>query len=313
MLQINCLWFGKTLGDLEQICLLSMLRQGHKVRLFCYDTISNVPTGIEISDAREIMPRQELILYRGNGSPALGSNKFRYLIMKKGLGIWLDTDVILIKPIPKPQNCIFGWQDKKLICNAVLYLPQSSPLTGEICNFVSQQYPVPPFFDDATRSELERRSKSGHPVDVRDLPWGVYGPKALTYFVRKNGLLHYSKPKDVFYPVHWSEAHALLSPKYDVSALITNSTVAIHLWNAALRCPSKLRPENSFGKIIIEEGCFIEKFAREQLGYRLSGVVEKLPQASLRQVSIKTIARISWQIRAGRLRWRRSASGPKRT
>ena len=250
-----------------------MLRQGHKVRLFCYDKITNVPTGIDVSDAAEIMPRQDLLVHRSTGSLALGADRLRYLIMKMGLGIWLDSDVILINPLSQTQDYIFGWEDKHLICSAVLYLPQSSPLTREICDFVSQQYPIPPFYSDATRSHLEQRAKSGRPVDVRNLVWGVYGPKALTYFVRKNDLSHFSKPRDVFYPVHWTEAHSLVSAKYNASNLITPSTVAVHLWNSRLRSPSKIRPENPAGKLIIEKGCFVENFAREQLGYRLSDKV----------------------------------------
>jgi len=244
-----------------------MLRQNYKVRLFCYDSITNVPAGIDIADAREIMPRQELLVHRATGSPALGTNKFRYLIMKKGLGYWLDTDVIMIKPLPA-EDYIFGWQDEHLICNAVFYLSQNSSILSDICDFVSQQYPIPPFYDDATRSDLEQKLQSGQPVDVRDMGWGVYGPQALTFFVRKNGLLHFAKPREDFYPIHWTQAHVLLSSKYEVSELITTSTIAVHLWNQVLRYPS-----TTTGRSMIETGSFLEKFAREQLAYRLSNCV----------------------------------------
>jgi hypothetical protein len=30
--------------------------------------------------------------------------------MKKGLGPWLDTDIIMIKPINQDDEYIFGWQ-----------------------------------------------------------------------------------------------------------------------------------------------------------------------------------------------------------
>jgi hypothetical protein len=270
MSYINCFWHGRTLGDLEQICLLSMLRQNCKVRLFCYDPITNVPSGIEIIDAREIMPRHELLVHRATGSPSLGSNKFRYLIMKKGLGTWLDTDVILIEQLPQAEDYIFGWQGERLICGAVLHLPQNSPILGEICEFVSQEYPIPPFYDGATRSALVRKSQSGHPINVRDLPWGIYGPETLTYFVRKNNLTHLSKSREVFYPIHYTKAYVLLSSKYDVSELLTPSTVAVHLWSNALRHPSITRPGNSIAEFVIEKGSFVEKFARQQLGYCLS-------------------------------------------
>ena len=280
MLDVNCLWLGGALGDLEQVCLLSMLRQGHKVRLFFYDKLTNVPSGIEISDAREIMPREELIVHRASGSPSLGSNKFRYLIMENDLGIWLDTDVILLSPLLKTQDYIFGWEEYNSINCAVFYSPKDSLLNEEIIEFISQRYPIPPFYDSEVRLELEQKSRSGFPVDVRDLPWGVYGPQALTYFVKKNCLLHFANPERVFYPVHWSDAHVLVSSKYNVNALISKITIAIHLWNSCLRRPSKIRPQNPVGKLLIEKGCFVERFAREQLGYRLSETVETLPNVS---------------------------------
>ncbi|HXX09032.1 MAG TPA: hypothetical protein VEJ43_13300 [Pseudolabrys sp.] len=266
MTYINCFWHGKPLGDLERICLLSMLRQNYRIRLFCYDTVSNVPAGIDICDARQIMPRQQLLIHRATGSASLGSNKFRYLLMKMGLGIWLDTDVLLLKPLPQADDYIFGQQDKDLVCTAVLYIPQNSSIIDQIHDFVSQEYPIPPFYDEATRFDLEQKSRSGHPVHVRDLPWGVYGPHALTHFVRKNGLLHLSKPKEVFYPIHFTDAHFLLSSKDKVSELITTATVAVHLWNKVLL----QSPENPNGQLIIEKGSFLEKFAREQLDYRLA-------------------------------------------
>ena len=269
MTYLNCFWHGAPLDDLQQISLLSMLRLNYKVRLFCYGPVANVPSGIEIADAREIMPRQELLVHRAAGSPALGANRFRYLIMKMGLGIWLDTDVVLIKPLPEAADYIFGWQDQDLICNAVLYLPRNSSIIDQLCDFVSQDCPIPPFYDEGTRFDLEQKSKSGHPVNARDLPWGVYGPLALTYFVRKNGLLHFSRPREVFYPIHFTAAHVLLSSKHQAEDFVTPRTVAVHLWNNILRNS----PENLNGQLIVEKGSFLEKFAREQLDYRFSSSV----------------------------------------
>jgi hypothetical protein len=270
---INCFWFGGPLGELEQVCLLSILKQSHRVRLFYYETVSNVPSGIVLADAREILPRDEFIFHRDSGSPALGANRIRSRIMKMGLGLWLDTDVILIKPIFLDDEYIFGWQSDHRINNAVLYLPPDANITEEICQFVDQKYPLPPFFDPAIRAELERKAILGVPVEAPDLPWGVFGPDALTYFIRKNDLLGFAKPRVVFYPLHWSLAHVMFATRYDGQKVIRPSTIAIHLWNHALRRPSKIRPDNPVGKLIVEKGCFVDKFAREQLGFQMNDLV----------------------------------------
>jgi hypothetical protein len=270
---ISSFWFGGPLGELEQVCLLSMLKQGHKVRLFCYEPVPNAPLGIELVDAREILPRDEFIFHRESGNPALGSNRIRCHIMKRGLGLWLDTDIILIKPINQDDDYIFGWQSDITINNAVLYLPANANVTEEICNFIDQKYPIPPFYNPANRAELERRAILGVPVDAQDLPWGVYGPKALTYFIHKNNLQGFAKAREVFYPLHWSNAHALFVAGSDGRRVIKTTTIAIHLWNYALRRPSKIRPHNPVGQLIVEKDCFVEKFAREQLGFRMKDLL----------------------------------------
>jgi hypothetical protein len=190
--------------------------------------------------------------------------------MKMGLGVWLDTDVLLIKPLPQDDGYIFGWQDEDLICGAVLCLPQNSSVVDELCDFVAQDYPIPPFYDEATRLALEQKSESGHPVSAEEMQWGVHGPHALTYFIRKNGILRLSRPREVFYPVYHSEAHLLLSSNDEVKKLLTPRTVAVHLWNLALH---QLQEKNPNGQLILERGSFLEKFAREQLDYRFSNSV----------------------------------------
>jgi hypothetical protein len=52
------------------------------------------------------------------------------------------------------------------INNAVLYLPAKANVTEEICNFVDQKCPIPPFYDPASRAELERKAILGFPVDA---------------------------------------------------------------------------------------------------------------------------------------------------
>jgi hypothetical protein len=52
---VASLWIGDRLHYLNQLCLLSHLRHGHPTTLYCTDTVSNVPEGIEVRPATEIM------------------------------------------------------------------------------------------------------------------------------------------------------------------------------------------------------------------------------------------------------------------
>ena len=268
LFDINCLWLGRFLRPLEQICLLSMLRQGHHVRLFCYDKIENVPSGIEIADANQFLPRENFKFYK-NGSAALGSNIFRYLLMKNNLGLWLDTDILLLRPLYKENNPVFGKEDCHLINNAVLYLPATLEVLSSLLYFVQAEYPIPPFFSAHKRFSLMKKKILGFPVHVSDMPWGIYGPQALTFFLKKHNLGNMAKPRDFFYPIHWADAHSLFVANLNTENLITSRTICVHLWNECLRIPSSIRPENPIGKLIVEKNSFVEKFASEELGFNL--------------------------------------------
>src|SRR3954467_14258102 len=92
---INELWIGQ-LSPVEQLCLKSFVAKGHNVHLYTYDAIENVPQGVTLQDAAQILPPSQIFRNRrgrGKGSLAGFSDLFRYkLLLDKG-GWWVDTDV----------------------------------------------------------------------------------------------------------------------------------------------------------------------------------------------------------------------------
>ena len=50
---VASLWIGEKLQYLNQLCLVSHLRHGHPVTLYCTDTVTNVPEGIEVRPANQ--------------------------------------------------------------------------------------------------------------------------------------------------------------------------------------------------------------------------------------------------------------------
>lgn len=268
---LNCLWVGETLRPLEQVSLLSMVRQGHRVRLFTYGKVKNVPDGIEVEDANAVLPWEQMLFHRATNSPALGANVFRYHMMRAGLGLWLDLDVLLLKPIVRTSEPLFGFQDSRLINNAVLFLPPDSPVLDDLIDFTGRRYPVPPFYSPRKKIRLTLRKCVGRPVHVSDLKWGVFGPHALTHFVRKHALADKAAQREVYYPVHPADAHSLFLADGGVEDMLGDETVAIHMWNELLRQPSPRRPDNPPGSLLVDKGSFVETFARKELGFTLQG------------------------------------------
>ncbi|NIQ08729.1 MAG: galactosyltransferase Lgt5, partial [Gammaproteobacteria bacterium] len=52
---IHTLWIEGPLSNLERICLASMLKQGHTVYLHTYGEVTNVPAGVIMKDAADLL------------------------------------------------------------------------------------------------------------------------------------------------------------------------------------------------------------------------------------------------------------------
>src|SRR5690606_16149952 len=52
---VASLWIGERLNYINQLCLLSHVQHGHPTTLYCTDTVENVPEGVMVRRADEIM------------------------------------------------------------------------------------------------------------------------------------------------------------------------------------------------------------------------------------------------------------------
>lgn len=235
LIPLSSLWVGPKLGYLEQLCLRSALAAGHQFRLFSYtpDELSGVPQGVEVRDAAEVMPQEKLLFSSDSGRVALGSDFWRYHLLQKGLGCWVDMDIVFLRPLDFEQPYIFGWQDSGTINNAVLAAPKNSPFTEDLLA-VPQANRCPPWFGPRRRALFQLRRLLRGNIALGDMPWGTYGPELVTYLVRKHGLGEFAQPSAVFYPIGWREASILYEPAHLARELIKEETRAIHLWHGRL-------------------------------------------------------------------------------
>lgn len=102
-MNINFLWIGKTLTKNGQLSLKSFLDHGHQPILWAYDkNCQNVPQGVTIKDAGEIMHPSKIFTYKNNGDCRIGSyggfsDIFRYHLLYKVGGWYCDMDVVCLK------------------------------------------------------------------------------------------------------------------------------------------------------------------------------------------------------------------------
>lgn len=87
------------------------------------------------------------------------------------------------------------------------------------------------------------------------MPWGSTGPSALTAVVEAHGLQHQALPPAVFYPVPWEKADWILDPTLSLDDMISDATVAVHLWNERIKAfKNAPAPVGSFLRRLHHEG-----------------------------------------------------------
>ena len=116
---MQTLWIGKPLSKLEQLCLKSFIDNGHTVHLYVYDKVENIPTGVIVKDGNDILDNSEIYRYK-NGSVSAFSNLFRFTLLYKKGGYWIDADLLCVRPIKFTQDYVFSSEPdqeyKSLVC-----------------------------------------------------------------------------------------------------------------------------------------------------------------------------------------------------
>ena len=232
--RLNALWFGERLGYLEQLSIISAQVQGHPYTLYSYtpELLQGVPPGVEVRDAAEVMSDPRRVRYFDGKFKALGSDFFRYEIMAKSLGYWVDLDLIFIRPLELMGDYIFGWEGPRSINGAVLKLPAGSAMLEELRNIPERNW-CPPYFGPRSKLNYYLQRLKG-PVELEDLPWGSAGPGMIAHLAKKHGLLGLTQPVEVFYPLPYTEARKLYGPAEAIEQLIKPNTLAIHMWHSSL-------------------------------------------------------------------------------
>ena len=233
---IAALWMQGPLSFLEQLCLKSFVDAGHKVVLYHYGPLENVPEGIELGDANEFLPQTNFLQHERTGSPALHSDLFRYKMLEKSDNtIWADTDAYCMRPFETETGHFYGWESDKHINGGVLGLPKDSPTLKALLEFTSDEFAIPTYYGEEYERELEQKKAAGNPVHASEQPWGVWGPHAVTHFLHETGEARFAFPQEVLYPFTFKDRRKMLKRNFDVSPYVTDNTRSVHLYGRRMR------------------------------------------------------------------------------
>ncbi|WP_114227007.1 MULTISPECIES: hypothetical protein [Sphingomonas] len=254
--RFNSLWFGSELGYLEQLSIKSAQALGHEYTLYSYEPeqLRGVPAGVDLRDANEVMSDPKRTKHFAGKFKALGSDFFRYELLAKELGYWVDLDLIFLKPFDFAEPHVFGWEREGSINGAVLKMPAESPMLKVLRDIPERNW-CPPFFGPRRKLEYYWQRLRGD-VELEDLPWGVAGPGLITYLAKKMGFAAQAQAKPVFYPIDYFEAEILFGPRAEVERHLTPDTHAIHMWHSRIvkRAGTAPEPGSYLAELCAEHG-----------------------------------------------------------
>jgi hypothetical protein len=190
-------WHGAPLAPLHHACLSSFVANGHRFDLYSYDPL-DVPRGVTVRSAAEIVPRDELFLFdnRHTGQPDVApfTDYFRLRLLSLRGGWWCDVDTVCLSPdLPRTDR---AWSRQA---------PEYRP--GSVGNGQIRLEPGDALLRDLIAAAEQ---EAGHLARRESI-----GPELLSRLIAANGLpLDMAGTPDTFYPVRFIENFKLWLPEF---------------------------------------------------------------------------------------------------
>ena len=258
MAELASFWVGGPLGPIEIASIKSFLRHGDNITVFSPHPLE-LPEGARWADANEIYPSETIIRHRKTGSAALHSDLFRYALMAKTDMIWVDLDIIALRPFEFGSEWVFGYESESTINGAVLRLPPSSRSLRILAGLSLDQRGLPDHLSGLHRARYWLRGL-GRGLTIDRWPWGSIGPRALTYYLNETGEEKYALPISAFYSIPGPEAERFVKPDGLLLEDLPPDAFAVHLWGKHLRA---IIAEKYDGRV--PKGSFLDLALKDEL------------------------------------------------
>lgn len=226
---IQSLWIGDALSKLEQLSIQSYIDHGHEFHLYAYGDIANVPPGASVKFAGDILPKENIFRSQ-NGSVSGFANWFRYEMLCKLGGFWVDCDTVCMKPFDFGDEFVVGKEVVDGVCNAVIGGRHEVLVAmRESCRRYPKEMPWDKDHEKLRKrkfkARLLRRGREGSKFGV------VGGPLVLTLALRHFGVFEQAKPHTYFYPIHYGNWDSIFDDTFANGYPVDGNTYCIHFWH----------------------------------------------------------------------------------
>jgi hypothetical protein len=245
-------WSGAPLSLLERACLTSWVAFGSRVHLYTHDSIkgltSQIPDRIRpyvtVLDADAIVDRSRKFNYKGvapkskraDAFTALPfSDLFRYEMLRKVGGVWMDMDIVLIRPMPNRVLAAPYFFVSERTMQAGAYKSKEPSKPTNAC--IGARDPDSPWARWITDAAAATEATSA---------WTYM--KVFQESLTVLDLGHYVEPPEFIMPVNWWDLDGIFTPggdclksKYGVPSTCPDTvfnnpkTVGVHLFRGLLR------------------------------------------------------------------------------
>ncbi len=230
MKEVSSLWIGDSISDLEKLCIKSFIDHGYSYNLFTYTPqIKNLPPDVTLKNGSQILSKDKIFQYKSGfnkGSVSGFSNLFRYKLLYENGGIWVDTDLALLKP-----NLNFEKQN-------VFTTEVGEPPDGKFASaLIKAQVGCP---------VLKECLKEFKKVNVDKVQHGETGPELVTQKLNETGLKKDNrvglKSRKEYFPVYWEDTERIFYDEIDIK----ERWRTLHFCNAWITNELNLNKNGSF-------------------------------------------------------------------
>jgi hypothetical protein len=209
MNKIQSLWVG-ALSPVEELTIRSFLKHGHEFHLYSYGEIDGLPGGCIAHYAGEILPESEIARFQ---CLANFSDLFRYALLYRMGGWWVDMDVCCLKPFDFKADHVFSSQYERNgnadeANSGIIRAPKGSPVIKYCIDRIAG-------------------------IDTKKSGWAECGPMSILLALKKFGMK--PEPSVRFCPLHYFEAPGNVFGAGSDAVQFSPETYAIHLWNEEAR------------------------------------------------------------------------------
>jgi hypothetical protein len=222
--QINCFYevMSESAAHASLLAATRSMRAArHPVRVWSYTPAKLeflTQHGVELRDAADVVPREIFERVLARSEIRYVSDVFRYAVLYEHGGLWMDTDVVMIRPFPFQEDYFFNlqWRDGgkgHFVCGNVIY---AKPYSAHMRALYEQA--------------LDRC------FSAEGWEFGEVGPKLLSdYIASTEGapLRRWVFSPMLFNTIDWTEIDLFERPVAELADYLNDDrVVGVHLWNA---------------------------------------------------------------------------------